>query len=272
LRKTVFSNSVRQSEILQLLGMSLVLHGLVAFLIFLIHIYSNKPLPQVQIIPPIEMIQLQDIIPDPVIEPTPPEPAEELPNLDPEPQTSETPPETPEGIQIAKSSQKKISSSQLASSANKKPHSSTTQKSSQKASSQKAISSASKNSAKAQSSASFTLELPKFQKLPSSQTGPVVSAVDPRLGQYVQQIKNIVQPKWKPPQGADVRDSIQIVVRVTLNRNGSKTIDKVFTCGNNTLDRLARRAIEISTFPPLPVQYPEDSWTFDYGFVYKNDE
>ena len=86
---------------------------------------------------------------------------------------------------------------------------------------------------------------------------------------YVQTIKKSLDSNWNVTEGFSKRIYTQI--GYTIRRNGSlEAIEIEETSNNETFDRSAKRAVELSgPYPPLPRDYPESTLRVHVRFTVK---
>lgn len=73
---------------------------------------------------------------------------------------------------------------------------------------------------------------------------------------YLNQVRSIIERNWQP---ATENRNLSVTVNFTINRDGvvsGLTIES--SSGNATLDRLAMRAVQVSSFPRLPPAFTGD--------------
>ena len=115
---------------------------------------------------------------------------------------------------------------------------------------------------------------PIFSAAPGSgRIGITNTTLGTRFGDYAQRIQQIVTRNWNT---GDVDARLQaapiVVVRFELQRNGSiRALAILQGSKNETLDYSVRRAIQDSTFPPLPDAYDNDSAMVEVNFELKRN-
>ena len=92
-----------------------------------------------------------------------------------------------------------------------------------------------------------------------------LDVVDFCCQEYFEQMKNFIQSNWVRQQGR----TGSTVVRFTIQRDGTIEGEIVETpSGSPLLDTAALRAVQLTTLPSLPAQYPNPNLTVHMRFRY----
>lgn len=110
-------------------------------------------------------------------------------------------------------------------------------------------------------------DLPDFDESAKNRSGNISN--HPLLNLYQQQIRRVMMQNFRPPSGLQIPAGSKPIVAFRISRSGTiENISLMKSCGNQTLDRLALRAVRVAKLPPLPPTWKEDYLPIDYGFEY----